>query len=186
MAEIIRLSDYRRGTVSSPSGTIFPTLYRVQGFAPLAIVVGGVLKQTDKPDRSWPLQFYSFTPEISEPKVIEQRSTTITNFEPGTDQGWLYVRAHADSDSALEYCQGVDAALDKFEYHYQSRVFVTPQARLSLYHRDAARAGCPNHLIIYTDHASKAGPGKFIDWYHIVKSDGSVSNKLFLLMGGSE
>ena len=158
----------------------------MQGFAPLGKVVGRVLEQTDKPDRSWPLQFYSFTPEISEPKVIEQTSTAITRFEPGTDQGWLYVRAHADLESALEYCQGVDAALNEFHYHYQCRVFVAPQGTFSLYHREDARAHCPDHLIIYTDHASKAGPGKFIDWYHIVKSDGSVSNKLFLLMGGSE
>jgi hypothetical protein len=184
MAEIIRLADYRRSTVRSPSGTIFPTLYRVQGYAPQPKMVGGVLEQTDKPDRSWPLQFYSITPEVSTPKVIEQSSTAITKFEPEIDSGWLYVRAHADEDSALEYCQGVDAALDKFEYHYQCRVFVTEQGTFSLYHRDAAREDCPDHLIIYTDHACTAGPGEITDWYHIVKSDGSVSNRLWLLMGG--
>ena len=173
MAEITRLSDYRRSTISSPSGTIFPTLYRVQGFAPLPKLVGGVVEQTDKPDRSWPLRFYSFVPEVSEPKVINQRGTTITRFEPGLDEGWLYVRAHADEAGAMEYCEGVAAAQDKFDYTVACRVAVTAQGIFSLYHRDAARANSP-----YTDHARSQ-----FEWCHIVKSDGSVSNRYGLLMG---
>jgi hypothetical protein len=150
----------------------------VQGFAPRPVLKGRKLEQTDKPDRSWPLQFYSFVPEVSQPKVIDQSSTRITKFEPDIDEGWLCVRAHSDEATALEYCEGVAAAQDKFDYPYACRVAVTAQGIFSLYHRDTARQACPDHLIIYTDQACSQ-----FEWCHIVKSDGSMSNYFGLTMG---
>jgi hypothetical protein len=168
-AKIIELGQYR-STVRAQNGVQFPQVYRLDGF----------LYEQGEGDELWVSQdaaepFYTLN-DTDASGLANPTWTPITSIE----KGWLIIRHHMRSEFTEGY---LDAFMDIRSGDPQQAagtVYRTKEGIFTLIHRRKARGQVDGLIVYITKMPATNGPceGTWMDRWHIVQEDGSVSHDI--------
>jgi hypothetical protein len=180
--EVIRLADFRKQKRLT-NGTTFPQLYRVRGY-----YLDGEASELKGefvagPDMGPPCYSFSDTDPCG---YQNPRWEPIHRLDPEIDKGWVVIRRHLQAKERMDaYLDGIYDMWPKCPFRLRMQRFLAEDEGFTIVQREEAPPGLPDHLLIFISKimapvvkTANFGliSGGWMDFYHIVFPDGTISN----------